>query len=334
MNVRFVVPARVDDPARPSGGNVYDRRLRDALVAAGWQVREHRVAGPAGLGPLLATLPDGSTVLVDGLVGATSGAMVAEAGRLRLVLLLHMAVADPEVLDAVDAVVTTGRWARDWAVLHGADAGRAHVAEPGVDLGPVVPGSPAGGGLLCVGPVTRAKGHDVLVAALAAVRDLGWRCACVGALDLEPAFAEEVRSLVRSTGLDDRVTFTGPLPADRLDALRSGTDLVLSASRGEAYGMALTEGLARGIPALVTDVGGHPEAVGGGGVLVPVDDPTALAAALRGWLTDAGLRARLRRAAAARRTSLPGWAETARVMAGVLNPAAPVHVSTTSGSAD
>ena len=58
--------------------------------------------------------------------------------------------------------------------------------------------------------------------------------------------------------------------------------------------MVVTEALARGLPVVATDVGGLPEALGPAadgrlpGLLVPPDDPAALAAALRRWLADAG----------------------------------------------
>jgi hypothetical protein len=42
--VHVVVPAGIDDPARVSGGNRYDRRVCDALRDAGWVVRD----GPDG----------------------------------------------------------------------------------------------------------------------------------------------------------------------------------------------------------------------------------------------------------------------------------------------
>ena len=62
--------------------------------------------------------------------------------------------------------------------------------------------------------------------------------------------------------------------------------------------MVVTEALARGLPVVAAEVGGVPEALGHGadgtrpGVLVPPDDPAALGAALRAWLTDADLRER------------------------------------------
>ena len=45
MTVHVVVPDGIDDPARPSGGNVYDRHVCDGLAALGWSVREHAVPG-------------------------------------------------------------------------------------------------------------------------------------------------------------------------------------------------------------------------------------------------------------------------------------------------
>ena len=43
--VHVVVPDGIDDPARPSGGNVYDRQACRALAATGWTVHEHAVPG-------------------------------------------------------------------------------------------------------------------------------------------------------------------------------------------------------------------------------------------------------------------------------------------------
>ncbi|MBM0124028.1 glycosyltransferase family 4 protein [Pimelobacter simplex] len=333
MTVHVVVPDAVDDPRRPSGGNVYDRRLVAGLAALGHEVREHRV-GVVDLGTVLARLPDGAPVLVDGLVASTTSALVEESRRLRVAVLLHMpgsGPAEPAVLRAVAAVVTTSGWARERVLELGVPADRVHVARPGVDPGPLVTGSADGTSLLCVGPLTPAKGYDDLVAALDLVRDLDWTCRCVGALDLAPGYVETLRARA------GRIELTGPLSAAELDEVRSASDLVLAPSHRESYGMALAEGLARGLPAIVSEVGGHPEALGSTddgslpGLLVPVGDPAALARALRAWLGDARLRARWRAAAAQRRSSLGTWAETAHVVAGVLNRIAPAVVLTGEG---
>ena len=43
--VHFVIPDGIDDAARPTGGNVYDRRLSRGLTSIGWSVSEHAVPG-------------------------------------------------------------------------------------------------------------------------------------------------------------------------------------------------------------------------------------------------------------------------------------------------
>ena len=39
--VHVVVPDGLDDPMRPTGGNIYDRRICDGLTTIGWQVIQH-----------------------------------------------------------------------------------------------------------------------------------------------------------------------------------------------------------------------------------------------------------------------------------------------------
>ncbi|MCW2843945.1 MAG: glycosyltransferase family 4 protein [Nocardioides sp.] len=350
--VHVVVPDGIDDPDRPSGGNTYDRRVCDELTAAGWTVEQHAVRGAwphpdaAACGALaseVAAIPDGSVVLLDGLVAsAAPGVLVPEAGRLRLVVLVHMPLGgrplhgeadgartrERALLTAAAAVVTTSAWTRDW-LLHRYPLcpERVHVAEPGVDAADLAPGTETGGGLLCVAAVTAAKGYDVLVESLSAVAGRTWHCDCVGTLDRDPRFVDDLGHRSRVAGLAGRLRFTGPRVGAALDSTYAAADVLVLASRGETYGMVVTEALARGIPVIATSVGGVPEALGGSdgerpGLLVEPGDPDALADALRRWLDDGGLRQRLRAAARARRTTLTGWPETARRVSRVLTEVA------------
>jgi glycosyltransferase involved in cell wall biosynthesis len=260
-------------------------------------------------------LPDGAVVLIDGLIASPApDVLVPHAGRLRQVVLMHMPLGDEReraVLEAATAVIATSEWTRRrLEALYGVTAG---VAEPGVDAAELAPGSPAGDRLLCVAAVTRAKGHDVLRAALPP--DLAWQCTCVGRLDLEPELAVA----------GDRVRFTGPLAGDALDREYAAADLLVLPSRAETYGMVVTEALARGIPVVAGDVGGVSEALGDGGLLVPPGDPAALGAALRRWLTEPALRERLRGAARARRPTLRTWSATAADVAAVLAGVRPLE---------
>jgi glycosyltransferase involved in cell wall biosynthesis len=349
MTVHAVLPDGIDDPARPSGGNVYDRHVCRGLASLGWSVHEHAVPGfwtrPdaasfAALADVVQRIPDDAVVLLDGLVASTAPeVLVPQARRLRLVVLVHMPLGhrpaevgagyvrtrERAVLSAACAVVTTSAWTRRrLRELYSLPAARVHVARPAVDAAGLATGTAAGRGLLCVAAVIFEKGHDVLLDALATISDLSWRCLCVGRLDRDPAFAESLRRRALDYGLGDRVLFAGPRTGADLDRTYAAADLMVLASRAETYGMVVAEALARGLPVVAAKVGGLTEAFGHGadgirpGLLVAPEDPAALGAALRAWLGDEELRERWRRAARERRESLSAWSTTTSVIAGVL----------------
>ncbi|MER5755484.1 glycosyltransferase family 4 protein [Streptomyces sp. NPDC002088] len=350
-SVHFVLPGGVDDPATPSGGNAYDRRVSLDLPGFGWQVHKHAVDGSwprpgtvarTELARTLGQLPDGSVVLLDGIVACgVPEIVVPEAERLRLAVLVHLPLGDetglaPDVaadldarertvLRAVPAVIATSDWAvRRLVSHHGLAPERVHVAAPGADIAPLASGTDGVSRLLCVAAVTPRKGQHRLVEALAAAADLPWSCVCVGGLGQDPEYVAHLRTLIRQYGIEDRLHLAGPQAGAELDASYAAADLMVLTSYAETYGMAVTEALARGIPVLATDVGGLPEAVGrapdGGvpGILVPPENPAALAAELRGWFGEADVRRRLKAAARGRRAALGGWATTAKSLAGVL----------------
>jgi glycosyltransferase involved in cell wall biosynthesis len=337
--VCVVVPDGIDDPARPSGGNTYDRHLLRELGSQGWSAHERAVAGfwdrpdAASFTALEGTLrqiPDGAVVLLDGLIASTAPeVLVPQTSRLRLIVLVHMPLGDRPadddarereraVLEAATATVTTSAWSRRRLIeLYDLPADRVHVAEPGTEAAEVAGGTEAGEALLCVGAVTFEKGHDILLEALESIAALSWHCTCVGSLDRDPAFVESLRRRRLDAGLGERVSFVGLSTGADLDRSYASADLLVHASRAETYGLVVTEALARGLPVIAADVGGVTEALGEGangtrpGLLVAPEDPDALAGALSTWLEDAELRARLRRAAGERRESLPRWSTTA-----------------------
>lgn len=344
--MHVVVPDGIDDAARPSGGNVFDHRLCRGLAALGWTVDVHPVAGSwprpdaassEALADVVAGMSDGALVLIDGLLASPAReVLVPAAGRLRLVVLVHMPLGhgaidddarerERAVLSAADAVVTTSAWARRVLLqLYSLRGERVHVAEPGVDAAELAQGTPTAGSLLSVAAVIPGKGHDVLLDALAMLRGSHWHCLCVGSIERDPAFAETLRHRLVDCGLDGRVRFSGPQTGAELARSYHAADVLVLPSRGETYGMVVTEALARGLPVVATEVGGVPEALGYGdggvrpGLLVPPDDPGALREALRSWLEDADVRRRLRSAARQRRASLFGWSKTTSVVADVL----------------
>jgi glycosyltransferase involved in cell wall biosynthesis len=353
--VHVIMPDGVDDPARPSGGNTYDRRMCLGLGTIGWSVHQHAAPGAwprahaaarRHLSGVVAGIPDGAVVLVDGLIASTvPEVLVPQAGRLRLVVLVHMPLGDGDglpggdaadagrkegaVLSAVAAVMATSLWTRRWLIeRYGLRPGQVHVAEPGVDAAEPSPGTAAGSELLCVAAVVPCKGHDVLLEALAAVADQPWRCRCVGSLVRDPGFVEDLRRQARSAGIGDRVRFCGPRTGAALDGAYHAADVLVLASRAETYGMVVAEALARALPVIAPSVGGLPESLGRTadgnrpGLLVSPGDATAFAAALRDWLQDPALRRRLRTAARQRRGTLAGWSDTSARISRVLSEVA------------
>jgi glycosyltransferase involved in cell wall biosynthesis len=344
----FVVPGDVDDVTVPSGGNTYDRRTSQALAAAGRPVREIPVAGTwprpdaaarARLTRALAGLPDDTVVLLDGLVACgVPEIVVPQARRLRLVVLVHLPLADETglapasaaeldareraTLRAARAVVATSAWAaRRLAEHHGLTADLVHAVPPGTDPAPLSPGTDGRSRLVCVAAVTPRKGQDLLVEALA---DLPLSCECVGPVRRHPAYVRRLRELIERRGLGDRVTLAGPRTGDDLADSYAAADLAVLPSRAETYGMVVTEALARGVPVLATAVDALPDTLGRApdgsvpGILVPPGDAAALATALRRWSAEPALRRRLRASARHRRATLDGWDATARRWADVL----------------
>jgi len=341
----FVLPADVDDVTLASGGNAYDRRMcaelgmREVAVPGRWPTPDEASRGT--LARALGEMPDGSVALLDGLVACgVPEVVLPHARRLRIAILLHLPLADeyglpPQraaELDALEretvrgaaAVIATSEWAARRAIEHHhLDPARVHVATPGTAPAPLAIGSD--GRLLCLASITPRKGHDVLVEALAGIADLGWTCDCVGSVRRDPAYVERVHGLINRYELGNRMSLAGPLPDAELDFRFGRTDLLVLPSRGETFGMVVTEALARGIPVLTSDVDALPDTLGhapsGGvpGMLVPPGDAAALSEALRRYLTDATLRGRLREAARERRRHLDDWHQAAGRLAAVLN---------------
>lgn len=133
--------------------------------------------------------------------------------------------------------------------------------------------------LLAVGmmrPGAKTESYRVLADALSGLPERPWRLIVVGDGPTRSAVAE---ALAR---FGDRVRMVGALDATGLAALYAAADLMVWPAIQEAYGMALLEAQAAGLPVLVGDAGGVPDIVRDGrtGVLVPEGDGAAFAAAL------------------------------------------------------
>jgi len=92
----------------------------------------------------------------------------------------------------------------------------------------------------------------------------------------------------------DRISLVGTVHRDDVPALLAASDVFCQPSRGEPFGITALEAMAAGLPVIGTDAGGLRYLLRGDPrVLVPVDDPGALADRLITVLRDKDLAARL-----------------------------------------
>jgi glycosyltransferase involved in cell wall biosynthesis len=319
-----------------TGGYIYDRRICAGLEAMGWQVQVHSLADSfpepppqalADTDAVLAAIPDGRTVVIDGLAFAgLRDLLAAHRARLNVVALIHhplayetglpvedaqrLHAAERAALAAVERVIVTSRWTKR-ALLDDFGVAAAHIAvvEPGTDPAPLrqpLAGAPPE--LLCVASLTERKGHAVLIDALAQLRDRSWHLTCAGSLTRDAGLVERLKQQIERLKLGERITLIGELAPEALGEYYARADLFVLASFMEGYGMAFTEALARGVPIVATTGGAIADTVpAAASRLVAPGDAAALATALGDLLADGTALATLGSAAARLRRALPTW---------------------------
>jgi len=140
------------------------------------------------------------------------------------------------------------------------------------------------------------KGHMLHLDALALLKDVpGWVCWMAGGAQKadEQAYLSRLRNRATECGLGDRILFLGQRTDVR--SLLGAADLFCQPNQlPEPFGIVFIEALAAGLPVISTRLGGPMEiVVESCGLLVPPDDPHALAAALRQCIENRDLRLRL-----------------------------------------
>jgi glycosyltransferase involved in cell wall biosynthesis len=342
--VAFAVPG---DLATATGGYAYDRRMISELHHLGWQIdlielgdgfpwpsQDTRETAQTRL----LEIPGGCATVVDGLaLGVLPEAASKLSVRHPLLALVHHPLAleaglSVEQADALRkseraalavaqaVVVTSAATARLLAADYGVAARRMTVASPGTDPSLTAQGSKDGlVRLVSVGAVVPRKGFDVLIAALARLRDLPWQLTIAGDRTRDLTAVTQLDADIARNGLGNRVSVLGVVSPSRLGALYAESDVFVLASHFEGYGMAYAEAIAHGLPVIGTTGGAIPDTVPpGAGLLVPPGDILAFAQALRRVVGDGALRRRLASGAQAAAPQLPTWRQSAEIFASAL----------------
>ena len=143
--------------------------------------------------------------------------------------------------------------------------------------------------VVALGRLTYQKNYPMLIRAIAAVP--GAMLEIVGGGEDEAA----LRALVADLGLGDRVAFAGLIPREAALAKAASADVFVQVSRYEGHSLALIEAARLGLPLVVSDVPVQVEGITARdgmrcGIVVALDDPVALASALRALHDDPALR--------------------------------------------
>lgn len=346
--IAFAVPG---DLATPTGGYAYDRRMIAELERLGWQIDvvdlgdgfpwpSDETRAKAWLE--LSNIPDGRTIVIDGLAFGVLPEAVLQLRTLNpLVALVHHPLAleaghsqqqanilyscERAALTAARLVVAnSAATARYLTNDYGVTADRIVIAHPGTDPAPMAQGSSDGVvRLLSVGAVVPRKGFDILIAALATLTELPWRLTIAGDRGRDAKAAAQLDADIARHNLADRVAVLGAVTSERLAELYAGSDLFVLASRFEGYGMAYAEAIAHGLPVIGTTGGAIPDTVPvDAGVLVAPDDVDALAAALRSVIGSSDRRRLMAAGARAAAQKLPTWQQSAQIFSKALEAAA------------
>jgi glycosyltransferase involved in cell wall biosynthesis len=324
--IAFVVPGRID---QLTGGYLYDRHIVYGLRARGRAVRVIDLSGPAGRAALEA-LADGTKTIVDGLALAEHAtAITAQARRLRLIAFVHGPLALELGLPPAAAMRAAQAEARLLSRARGiicpSNRTAAAIERYGIpreQIAVIPPGTARPSGrprstrwpvraLLCVANLVPRKGHEVLVRALARIRDLDWSLTCVGSLTRDPPTVRAVRRAIAVSGLSDRVTLLGERSPQSVAHCYRKADAFVLPSFHEGYGMVYAEAMTYGLPVVATTAGAIPETVpAGAGILVPPGDEPGLARALRRLISEPLLAAELAKASHAAGARLRDWRQT------------------------
>lgn len=331
----FAIPG---DKDRRTGGFIYEARVLRELNEMGCTTMhlqlpdsfpDPTIADMATALDALCSVPSDQPIILDGLVfGAIDPEGLArvrapviamihhplglETGlpKARSAFLLHNEAA---ALCHVDHIlVPSPETARVLCRDFGADAHRITVAPPGFDR-PVVNRQPTDPPLiLSVGLLAPRKGHDVLLSALGQLSALRWRVEIVGRAH-DPDYAAALHEQARALDIDERVTFSGEIETDALTARFNAASVFALATRYEGYGMVLSEAMMYALPIVSCRVGAVPTTVGKAAILVPPDNPNALADALRRIMQNPHEAERLSQLSARRSGTLPQWRDTAQM---------------------
>ncbi len=161
--------------------------------------------------------------------------------------------------------------------------------------------------LLFLGNVIPRKGLHLLITALGRIAARPWSLSIAGGED--PGYGAGIRSQIRKSGLESRVTWLGAVEDAELPGIFQSHDVLTVPSQCEGFGIVYAEALSFGLPVIAGALGGARELVhpGENGFLIRWGDAEGLAGCLSRLIDSPELLATMSSKARAKAEVLPTW---------------------------
>ena len=263
----------------PSGGHTYNHCIIEQAGQTGYPLQPVPVSPDRFTTSNLRNIsqaPD-ALILIDSLLAFTPGHFPNWPQTARLGLLLHyLPSANPQldeirriesrriedrVITAMQLIICTGESMQELLQRRYPDK-TVRLCEPGVssvfntacfEIPGAKPGSEIQ--LITVANYVPAKGYEFLLKILTDLQDRNWQWHWVGEDITQPPHSETLLAQVNRLGLDNRIHRPVIANQGALAELMAKTDIMLSASHFESYGMAIAEAVASGLAVISTQVG-------------------------------------------------------------------------------
>ena len=306
------------NPERRTGGFIYNRRLISALsvlninvdlriLEAQWPWPEVQDLAP------LSQIPQGSIVIADSLIwpGLDAQARTQLCTHTEVWVLVHSLIDEesPEESrqEAHARVLSALSEAHGWIATSERTADQLHDLFPDRIRCPVIiPATEMNEAqvhqrqvhqktrnnqnqktwqLINVAQVNPRKDQLSLLHALKDLQHLHWTLSFIGECDHESVYVQQLKTLIESHGMFDRIQWCGSLDEPELLHKYTTADLLIHTARSEAYGMVLSEALSMGLAVVSTPAGAIDSLNSPLLARIPVNSPQLVKSTLESILT-------------------------------------------------
>lgn len=182
-------------------------------------------------------------------------------------------------LDSFDHIVAVSDFVRNDLISRGYGEDRVTTVLSGIRNFPAKPGAGDGDFILSLGRLVKTKGLKYLIEAM---KDIDCKLVLCG----KGPETKNLTKQIAMAGLEDKVEIMGWVSDEEKGRLMMSCKMFVMPSLYESLGLAAVELISCGRPIVCTDVGGLPDTVGAGGIVVPPKDPHAISDAVNRLLAD------------------------------------------------